>query len=140
MDPKQIVEIRDLIKKLGENKTVLLSSHSLEEVQAICDRVIIINKGKIVADDTLTNLQNGSSDKHIVAVEFGGGATVEMLDTFNDVTAVKQLSENNFQLSTANPESVRKQLLQLSINNNLNIVSLQSQSNSLEEVFRSLTQ
>ena len=140
LDPNQIVEIRDLIKKLGENKTVLFSSHILQEVQAICDRVIIINKGKIVADDTLTNLQNGNSDKHIVAVEFGGGATIGMLNTFNDVTEVKELSENNFQLSTTNPEAVRKQLLQLSINNNLNIVSLQSQGNSLEEVFRSLTQ
>ncbi len=139
LDPNQIVEIRDLIKKLGENKTVLFSSHILQEVQAICDRVIIINKGKIVADDTLTNLQNNNSDKHIVAVEFGGGASVEMLNIINDITAVNQLSENNFQLSTTNPESVRKRLLQLSINNNLNIVSLQSQSNSLEEVFRSLT-
>ncbi len=140
LDPNQIVEIRDVIKKLGANKTVLFSSHILQEVQAICDRVIIINKGKIVADDTLTNLQNGSNDKHFVAVEFGGGATVEMLNTIDDVTAVKQLSENNFQLSTTNPESVRKQLLQLSINNNLNIISLQSQGNSLEEVFRALTQ
>lgn len=140
LDPNQIVEIREVIKKLGQNKTVLFSSHILQEVQAICDRVIIINKGKIVADDTLANLQNGSSDKHIVAVEFGGGATMEMLSTFNNVTGVKQLSGNNFQLSTTNPESVRKQLLQLSINNNLNIISLQSQSNSLEEVFRSLTQ
>ena len=118
---------------------VFFSSHILQEVQAICDRVIIINKGKIVADDTLTNLQNGSSDKHIVAIEFGGGATLEMLNNLADVTTVKQLSENNFQLSTHNPEAVRKQLLQLSINNNLNIISLQSQSNSLEEIFRSLT-
>ena len=119
---------------------MLFSSRILQEVQAICDRVIIINKGKIVADDSLVNLQNGNNDKHIVAVEFGGGATIEMLNTFNDITEVKELSKNNFQLSTTNPEVVRKQLLQLSINNNLNIISLQCQDNSLEEVFRSLTQ
>ncbi len=140
LDPNQIVEIRDLIKKLGENKTVLFSSHILQEVQAICDRVIIINKGKIVADDSLTNLQNSSSDKHIIAVEFGGGATIDMLKALKDVITVDQHSAVNFQLFTPNPESVRKQLLQLSVDNNLNIVSLQSQSNSLEEVFRSLTQ
>ena len=140
LDPNQIVEIRDVIKRLGENKTVLFSSHILQEVQAICDRVIIINKGKIVADDKLSNLQKGSSGKHIVAVEFGGGVSIEMLKALKDIIAVEQLSINNFQLSTSHPESLRKQLLELSIDNNLNIVSLQSQGNSLEEVFRNLTQ
>ena len=140
LDPNQIVEIREVIKKLGQDKTVLFSSHIMQEVEAICDRVIIINKGKIVADDKLSNLQKGSSDKHIVAVEFGAGATLEMLNILKDVENIEQLSTFNFQLSTKNPENVRKQLLQLSINNNLNIVSLQSQSNSLEDVFRSLTQ
>lgn len=139
LDPNQIVEIREVIKKLGENKTVLFSSHILQEVQAICDRVIIINKGKIVADDMLSNLQKGNSDKHIVLIEFSGKATIEMLNNLKDVEAVEQLSTFNFQLSTANPESLRKQLLQLSVDNNLNIVSLLSQRNSLEEVFRNLT-
>jgi ABC-2 type transport system ATP-binding protein len=139
LDPNQIVEIREVIKELGKDKTVLFSSHIMQEVEAICDRVIIINKGNIVADDKLSNLQKGSSDKHIVAVEFGGGATIDMLNTLKDVVAVEQLSSNNFQLSTTNPEGVRKQLLQLSIDNNLNIVSLQSHSNSLEDVFRNLT-
>ena len=139
LDPNQIIEIRELIKKLGADKTVLFSSHILQEVQAICDRVIIINKGKIVADDMLSNLQKGNSDKHIVLIEFSGKATIEMLNNLKDVEAVEQLSTFNFKLSTANPESVRKQLLQLSVDNNLNIVSLLSQSNSLEEVFRNLT-
>jgi ABC-2 type transport system ATP-binding protein len=140
LDPNQIVEIREVIKKLGQDKTVLFSSHIMQEVEAICDRVIIINNGKIVADDKLSNLQKGSNDKHIVAVEFGAGATIEMLNTLKDVENIEQLSTYNFQLSTSNPDSVRKQLLQLSVDNNLNIVSLQSQSNSLEDVFRSLTQ
>ena len=139
LDPNQIIEIRELIKKLGADKTVLFSSHILQEVQAICDRVIIINKGKIVADDMLSNLQKGNSDKHIVLIEFSGKATIEMLNNLKDVEAVEQLSTFNFKLSTANPESLRKQLLQLSVDNNLNIVSLLSQSNSLEEVFRNLT-
>jgi ABC-2 type transport system ATP-binding protein len=111
----------------------------MQEVEAICDRVIIINKGNIVADDSLSNLQKGTSDNHIVLVTFKESVDINLLNTLKEVAGVEQLSAANFQLTTINPESVRKQLLQLSIDNNLNIVSLQSQSNSLEEVFRSLT-
>ncbi len=139
LDPNQIVEIREVIKQLGQNKTVLFSSHILQEVQAICDRVIIINKGKIVADNSLSNLQKGTTDKHKVIVEFKEAVNVELLSTLKYVTAVTQLSTINFELSTLNPEAVRKQLLELSLQNNLNIVSLQSESNSLEDIFRSLT-
>ena len=70
LDPNQIIEIREVIKKQGKNKTVLFSSHILQEVEAICDRVIIINKGEIVADDKLSNLQKRNEDKHIVVVKF----------------------------------------------------------------------
>lgn len=139
LDPNQIVEIREVIKELGKNKTVLFSSHIMQEVEAICDRVIIINKGTIVADDKLSNLQKRNNGTHIVAVEFGGSIDAELLKTVKEVTSVKQLSAINYQLSTVNPESVRKQLMELSLQNNWNIVSLQSESNSLEEVFRTLT-
>jgi ABC-2 type transport system ATP-binding protein len=139
LDPNQIVEIREVIKTLGQNKTVLFSSHILQEVQAICDRVIIINKGNIVADDTLTNLQKGKSDNHIVLVQFKEKVAVERLQQFFGINTVEQAEGFNYRIHTANPESIRKQLLEMSLKNNLNIVSLQSESNSLEEVFRSLT-
>ena len=139
LDPNQIVEIREVIKELGKDKTVLFSSHIMQEVEAICDRVIIINKGNIVADDKLSNLQKGKTDNHIVLVQFKENIPVETLKKINEVTNVEQPSTFNFQLSTANPESVRKQLMELGLKNNWNIVSLQSESNSLEEVFRSLT-
>lgn len=139
LDPNQIVEIREVIKALGKNKTVLFSSHIMQEVEAICDRVIIINKGNIVADDTLSNLQKGKTDKHVVLVNFKEEVPADALKKINEVSGVEQSSAFNFQLSTANPESVRKQLMELSLKNNWNIVSLQSESNSLEEVFRSLT-
>ena len=139
LDPNQIVEIREVIKALGKNKTVLFSSHIMQEVEAICDRVIIINKGNIVADDTLSNLQKGKTDKHVVLVTFKEEVPAAALQKINEVSGVEQSSAFNFQLSTANPESVRKQLMELSLKNNWNIVSLQSESNSLEEVFRSLT-
>jgi ABC-2 type transport system ATP-binding protein len=139
LDPNQIVEIRELIKKLGKDKTVLFSSHIMQEVEAICDRVIIINKGNIVADDKLENLQQASAGNQVVMVEFKEPVDPEMLQSLLEVTAIAQPSPCHFQLSTFNAESVRKQLLQLSVDNNLNIVSLLSQNNSLEEVFRSLT-
>ena len=139
LDPNQIVEIRDVIKKLGTHKTVLFSSHILQEVQAICDRVIIINKGKIVADDSLSNLQKGNSDENIVLVSFKEDIAIELLQNLNDVINIEELQANNYKLKTKYPESVRKQLLELSLKNNLNIVSLQSESNSLEEIFKTLT-
>ena len=139
LDPNQIIEIRELIKNLGKDKTVLFSTHILQEVQAICDRVIIINKGKIVADDSLTNLQKVTSGKQNVIVEFKEPVNIELLRSLKDADKVGQLSIFNFQLSTNNPEALRKQLMELSLQNNLNIVSLQSENNSLEDIFRSLT-
>jgi ABC-2 type transport system ATP-binding protein len=140
LDPNQIIEIRNVIKALSKDKTVLFSSHILQEVEAICDRVIIINKGNIVADDSLKNLQRNDSNLQIVNVEFREDISVEMLSKINNVADIKQLSTVNYQLSTDNPESVRKQLLQLSIENNWNIVSLQNDGgSSLEEVFKKLT-
>ena len=139
LDPNQIVEIREVIKTLGQNKTVLFSSHILQEVQAICDRVIIINKGTIVADDTLSNLQKGKDGEHIVLIQFKEKVTMEILERLGDFTSIEQVETSNYKIHTANPESVRRQLLEMSLKNNLNIVSLQSESNTLEEVFRSLT-
>ena len=139
LDPNQIVEIREVIKQLGQNKTVLFSSHILQEVQAICDRVIIINKGKIVADDSLANLQKGKISNHFIIVEFKEPVDKSVLNNLKDVTNLEQLQTTNYKLQTTNPEGVRKQLMQLSLQNNLNIVSLQSESNSLEDIFRDLT-
>ena len=139
LDPNQIVEIRDVIKKLGKNKTVLFSSHILQEVEAICDRVIIINKGNIVADDQLSNLQKTNKNSHAVLVEFKESIQPELLNSISEVDKIEQLQTTNYKLQTTNPESVRKQLLELSLQHNLNIVSLQSESYSLEEVFRDLT-
>ena len=138
LDPNQIIEIRNVIKEQGRDKLVLFSSHILQEVEAICDRVIIINRGKIVADDKLANLQQRSST-NIVRVQFKEALEAEWLRRLNDVKSVNKVDSYTWTLETDNPETVRKQLLQLSVEQNLNIVSLQSESQSLEEVFRSLT-
>lgn len=140
LDPNQIIEIREVIKKQGKNKTVLFSSHILQEVEAICDRVIIINKGEIVADDKLSNLKKGNEGIHVVIVQFKEPIDKHLLEKIKEVSGIEQVTPANFKFSTVNPEAVRKQIIELSLQHNLNIVSLQSESQSLEEVFRSLTQ
>jgi ABC-2 type transport system ATP-binding protein len=139
LDPNQIIEIREVIREQGKNKTVLFSSHILQEVEAICDRVIIINNGKIVADDTLQNLQQKNQNKHSVRVQFQKEVDMLLLTTIKGVEDVEKLQSSTYKLHTQNPEAVRKQVVELSLEHNLNIVSLQSESQSLEEVFRSLT-
>ncbi|MES1220916.1 MAG: gliding motility-associated ABC transporter ATP-binding subunit GldA [Bacteroidota bacterium] len=139
LDPNQIIEIREVIKNLGKEKTVLFSSHILQEVEAICDRVIIINKGKIVADDKLSSLQGTNKSSQVVIVQFKESVAGPMIKNLQEVEKAEQLGTGYWKLETINPEFVRKQLMQLSLQHNLNIVSLQSESQSLEDVFRSLT-
>ena len=139
LDPNQIIEIRQVIKDQGKNKLVLFSSHILQEVEAICDRVIIINKGKIVADDKLSNLQR-SSDSNMVKVSFKEALEPEWLRRILGVRNVTKIDSYNWALETPDPDLVRKQLFELALQQNLNIVSLQNENQSLEEVFRSLTQ
>jgi ABC-2 type transport system ATP-binding protein len=138
LDPNQIVEIRNVIKEQGKDKLVLFSSHILQEVEAICDRVIIINKGKLVADDTLTNLQQRSST-NIVRVQFKEALEAEWIQRLDGVDHVEKTDAHNWVITTADPDLVRRELKKLEAENNLDIVSLQSENQSLEEVFRSLT-
>lgn len=139
LDPNQIVEIREVIKKQGQDKTVLFSSHILQEVEAICDRVIIINKGSIVADDKLSSLRQAGKNQQTVKVEFKEPLETGMLKALTGVTDVKNIKDSAFTIQCANAEAVKKQILQLAMDNNLNIVSLQSEKQSLEEVFKALT-
>ncbi len=138
LDPNQIVGIRQLIKDLGKNKTVLFSSHILQEVESVCDRIIIINKGKIVADDTLANLQTANKGSYTVFVEFGKKTDAAILKNIDTVEQVEE-NENQYRLQTPDPEKVKKLLLEFSLQNGLDILSLKTQGKSLEEVFRNLT-
>lgn len=138
LDPNQIIEIRELIKKNGQNKTVLFSSHILQEVEAICDRVIIINKGQVVADDKVSRLQLGNKNSHVVLVQFKEPVETALLQQIKEAESVEKM-QTTFRLQTKNPELVSRQLLQLAVEHQLNITSLQSESQSLEDVFRELT-
>lgn len=138
LDPNQIIEIRQLIRDLASNKTVLFSSHILQEVESICDRVIIINKGKMVANDTIQNLRSANRNKYIVLVEFGTAVPQSAISEMDSVESVS-VDEGIYHIQTSDPERLKKLLLEYSLNNNADILSLQSKSHSLEEVFRQLT-
>lgn len=138
LDPNQIIEIRELIRELGKEKTVLFSSHILQEVEALCQRVMIINKGELVADDSLINLGNVHASKKLI-VQFKEVLESEWLQRLPSVLAVNKKDSHNWVLDTEDPDQLNKQLLSMALQHNLNIVSLQTESRDLEAIFRDLT-
>ena len=139
LDPNQIIEIRDVIRQLGKNKTVLFSSHILQEVEALCDRVVIISRGKLVADSQLSQLRQENSRKSVIRVAFKESPEPRQLEQIPGVSGLDRLSPVEWELQAEDPDAVKKLLLQLALQNNWNIVSLQSENQSLEEIFRTLT-
>lgn len=140
LDPNQILEIRNVIKQLAIDKTILFSTHIMQEVEAMCSRVIIINKGKIVADGSIANLQSKNNSRQMVLVEFSAKANENSLKNISGVTDVFAEANNRYRLACENTEQVKKQLLQWSIENKLDVLSLQTIEQSLENIFRSFTQ
>jgi ABC-2 type transport system ATP-binding protein len=141
LDPNQIIEIREVIREQGKSRTVLFSSHILSEVEALCDRVIIINKGELVADDLLSNLKNRSAGEQSVTVSFSNPADPGLFAALENAELTGHQGNTSFEFRTNDPDRLKKQLLELSLQQNLNIVSLQSgSSGNLEEIFRQLTQ
>ncbi len=137
-DPNQISEIREVIRRLGQDKTVLFSSHILQEVEALCDRVIIIHQGHIVADDRLENLQHAAG-QGIIRVSFGSTPDPELMNSIPGARITPGADGLQWSIETNDPEAVRRRLLELSLSHTLNIVSLHTEAGSLEEVFRKLT-
>jgi ABC-2 type transport system ATP-binding protein len=139
LDPNQIIEIREVIRKLGRDKTVLFSSHILQEVEAVCDRVVIINKGKLVADDTISALRGTVNQSKTIRVTFRESVEQSHLAGLSGVSGLNKIDDQSWELITTAPDNLRKQLMELSLQQNLNIVSLQSGEQTLEELFRKLT-
>lgn len=138
LDPNQIIEIRNVIKEQGKNKTVLFSSHILQEVQAICDRVIIINKGELVTDSQVEELkQNVQSNR--IAVTFSTRINKEKMEALPAAINVVAVNENSFKISTKDVNELRRQLLEFAVREQLDITSLQTEGNNLEDIFRNLT-
>ncbi len=140
LDPNQIIEIRDLIKNSAKEKTVLLSTHIMQEVQAMCSRVIIINSGKIAADDTIDHLKAVNVERGVLFVVFDSEVDASLFKGLRHSDGFEHVGGNKYRFVTTAPDALRKEMMQLSVNNDLNINSLQAESQSLEDVFRNLTQ
>lgn len=138
LDPNQILEIRSLIRKLGTNKTILFSTHILQEVEAICDHVIIINKGVIVADGSIESLKS-KQDATVTRVKFSGAVKKNDLLSLPGIQEVKESEQGEWILKSAISADLGKELMSFALQHSLNIVSLQTQTRQLEDIFRQLT-
>lgn len=140
LDPNQIVEIRNLIREAGREKTVLLSTHIMQEVEAICDRVIIIDKGVIVADELKSNIYSViRRPKQTIVVEFDRNAGMQSLSEITNVITVRQTKDNTWLVEAEGEDDIRPAIFNFAVKNNLTVLSLQKQESNLEEVFRHLT-
>jgi ABC-2 type transport system ATP-binding protein len=139
LDPNQLVEIRGLIKELGKEKTVVFSTHIMQEVQAICDRVIIISKGKKVADETVEKLQSSSSNLQTVKVTFKEIITKEKLTTVRGGIKIIVKDGTSWELQCEGGNDLREDVSNFAKKHDYTILSLTKETFSLEEVFQKLT-
>lgn len=137
LDPNQLVEIRELIKSIGKEKTVMLSTHIMQEVKAICDRIVIINKGEIVADNTAEDLQLEGSNLTVYA-EFEGKVTKNMLKKIEGVGKVETVNDG-WLLESKDNIDLRKNVAKFAQDNDILAITLRVEEKSLEEVFKNLT-
>jgi ABC-2 type transport system ATP-binding protein len=139
LDPNQLLEIRQLIRQIGSHKTVMLSTHIMQEVTQLCQRVIIINNGKIVADDTTANLQNPEKAEQVLVIEFDKPIAAEKLLKIGGIHEVKSDGINRWIITSTASRDVRPDLFQLAVREQLTVLSLQKRDDSLEQIFQSLT-
>ena len=140
LDPNQLVEIRNLISTIGKEKTVLLSTHILQEVEAICDRVIIINKGEIVADENARSIrEKGGDQTQTIHIELDGPTDPEIWRALPFIDHVKPLGDKQFLLETHVDRDIRGDIFNFAVSQGFTILSLSLKKKSLEEVFRELT-
>ncbi len=139
LDPNQLVDIRNLISNLGKEKTVLLSTHIMQEVEAICERAIIINKGVVVADDKIENLKQANTPSNVVIVEFEIEVSESQLLSIPQVSKVQQVKSNHWIIEPQGDADIRANLMKWSVDNGLIIKTLQKEDISIEEAFQKLT-
>ena len=140
LDPNQIIEIRNLIKEAGKEKTIMLSTHIMQEVEAICDRVIIIDKGIIVANEDKDNIYSKiKSPRQIIEVEFDKDPGLSSVSGILNVKSVKNVKGNTWLIEAEGEEDIRPGIFSFAVTNHLTVLSMQKQESNLEEVFRDLT-
>lgn len=139
LDPNQIIEIRDLIKKLGAEKTILISTHIMQEVEAICNRVVIIDKGKIVADGKTIDLASMFSAAETLLVEFDRKVSREAILGVKGVNKVTAKGNNFWVIEADESIDVRKEIFDFAVRNQYKVLSLTKEKHSIEELFQQLT-
>ena len=137
LDPNQLVEIRQLIKELGKDKTVLFSTHIMQEVEAVCDRVIIINKGELVIDKSISDLK--TSNEQVIKVTFDYKLEEQFIKRLPNIISYTNTTENNWTLSFETTEDMRPIIFDFAQENGLKILGLNAENKDLESLFRELT-
>tara|TARA_B100001113_G_scaffold343460_1_gene330785 strand:- start:22 stop:951 length:930 start_codon:yes stop_codon:yes gene_type:complete len=138
LDPNQIVEIRNVIKKIASEKTVILSTHIMREVEALCDKLVIIQKGKLVADDSLVDLQRKSSNQFSLSVKFDKRINSDLFKSLNGIISLEVISDYQL-IITSDDERLRQEVLAIVTKHNLPLVTIKNVGDSLEEIFQKLT-
>jgi len=139
LDPNQLVDIRALIKEIGKTKTVIFSTHIMQEVQAICDRVLIINRGKLVANDSIDILRQRASGKTTITVQFLEKIGMAQLRNIPDATQIEALSDNQWKITTAKTHDIRPKIFKFAVENGLTLIEMRQDVQSVEDVFQTLT-
>ncbi|MDG1160150.1 MAG: gliding motility-associated ABC transporter ATP-binding subunit GldA [Flavobacteriales bacterium] len=140
LDPNQLVEIRQLIQEIGKSKTVMLSTHIMQEVEALCNRAIIINRGDIVADAPVEELRNlQQAQQEVVIVEFNQSCNEESLKAIDGVVGLEVRAGNTYVFSAEGGKDVRQAIFDWAVRNERSVLGIQRESMNMEEVFKSLT-
>ena len=139
LDPNQLVEIRHLIRDISLNKTVIFSTHIMQEVEALCDRVIVINKGRLVADDSLANLVKLDKGSQSLVVDFEGAVDPVLLKSIPGVAEVNLIGPNSYRIISHNSKELRADIFRFAADRQLSLSGLRLEENSLESVFQNLT-
>ena len=139
LDPNQLIEIRQLIRELGKEKTILLSTHIMQEVQALCDRVVIINKGKIVADGNIPMLSQMLTKQHRAKVTFSRSVNPNTLREINGFVSLEQKGDQTF-IITGKEAAINEAIFDFAVSKNLKILEMSSMEESVEHIFQQLTQ
>ncbi|UII32536.1 gliding motility-associated ABC transporter ATP-binding subunit GldA [Fulvivirga ulvae] len=139
LDPNQIIEIRNLIKNISRNKTVIFSTHIMQEVQALCDRVVVINKGKIVADDAIGQLKTSTTKVRIITAEFSENVEINQLKAIEGVLDVEAGANHKYEIKTDAAIDARPSIFKFASDNGLTLLGLQQEEVTMENVFQELT-
>lgn len=139
LDPNQLLEIRELIKKIGKEKTVLLSTHIMQEVEAICDRVLIINNGKLIADEATSEMSKLLQSSEIISVEFDKDINVNDLSKIEGIDHIRKIHSKLFDITGKEGADTRKTLFNWAVQNDIQIVNMNKKDSNLEHIFRQLT-